>query len=202
MSSLDHFSQLLPISCFLWGCVFIFYVLTFVCPCLCKYRLCKYICAFMWMCACLFTVFLFVYAPTLITSLPMLVSLTTGALLLRSHWFSASAYHLKRKRKKNELDALRQVVFTQGLGVWGWNFRCAQLRVCGCMHMFAYFVDDSDLLFSFMSVQSVNQSSNYETVLSAHVHTQKSAASLYRKSFSNYWTSPRPNILCQNWIGP
>lgn len=43
MSSLDHFSQLLPISCSLWGCVFIFYVLAFVCICMCKYRLCKYI---------------------------------------------------------------------------------------------------------------------------------------------------------------
>lgn len=43
MSSLDHFTQLLPISCSLWACVFIFYVRTFVCLCVCKYRLCKYI---------------------------------------------------------------------------------------------------------------------------------------------------------------
>lgn len=39
----------------------------------------------------------------------------------------------KKTKIKNELDALRQVVFTQGLGVWGWNFRCAQLCVCLCV---------------------------------------------------------------------
>lgn len=157
-------------SCFQYPAFYEAVFSSFMCSHLCAHVCANIDCAntSVHLCGCahvsLRCVFLFVYAPTLITSLPMLVSLTTGALLLRSHWFSASAYHLKRK--KNELDALRQVVFTQGLGVWGWNLRCAQLRVCGCMHMFAYFVDDSDLLFSFMSVQSVNQSSNYETVLS------------------------------------
>lgn len=128
MSSLDHFSQLLPISCFLLGCVFIFYVLAFVSACLCKYGLCKYICTFMCACAhCLcnysswFSVF---WCP------PVLM---LGLYAALSHLFSSSACTIRRWRLNNVLSEWGGWA---ALGVWWVTLReklNAHITVDGCV---------------------------------------------------------------------